>query len=208
MTDSPPASIDTLLSTGAYNPSIQAALEAHVASQKSNASPYHYAANKTLLNHYQFFPTLSNPTTCADVLLLSLSHSPPDFLPLSHIADLSSPPAEAAGDLAALLESCSFEAFWSRAEEEKELLQSFPGFEDRVRAGIAATMSKVYQSSPLPLTLLSLNLPASSIASFASSSPVISSVTSTEVVFSPNEENQPRPGRPKEVIGARCMADF
>ena len=107
---------------------------------------------------YQFHPTASKADVVAKVLLLALTQLPStDYLAASYLVPErlhADPSIAAVGEMAGLLESCDFAAFWAKAD--KKLAGSVKGFDEAIRAFIAGVLSTTYTTVPKALVLEAL----------------------------------------------------
>jgi hypothetical protein len=201
------STIDELLTTEMYNPAILPKLEAHLASQVSGAAPYNFLANKTLLKHYQFFPDQCQAPIVADALVLSLMNDPIDFLALTHLTgDKNNNDCATVIALAGLLESCTYDNFWSLTKTSQSVLSKFgPAFNNNCQAMIVKTLSLVYQTAAASAIATSLNLTEAQLAEYAAKTPEIEKVEGGVVYFAKNESNWEKEKVKKQAIAAKSM---
>ena len=197
-------SINSLLATDKYNPTILPKLEAHIALQKTGKEAYNFAVNKTMLKHYQFFPDTIKTNLVNDALVLAFANSTADFLALSHVNDLSSPDSGVIVTLAGLLESCAYTQFWDLCKTEQELIKPFATFNKSVQAIILSTLSLAFQTAPVKTVAAALSMTESEVGSLKSTE--IESVAAGNVVFKPNGLNGPRETVQKHSISAKSLS--
>ncbi len=198
--------IQDLLNSAAYDPNNVSKLEAYVRAQVSAVASsivaseldvqYSFAANRTLVKLYQFFPHLEGEqgiTITALAAFLALLQFPStDFMALSCLVPERVQSLEPCATLvrcAELLEACQFSDFWpefrklgipeygaregeTTVSEDRKLLSNAvngTSASNQIRSNMIKILASTYRSAPLSVVLAALDLKdEASLLSFGS----------------------------------------
>ena len=131
-----------------YNPENIATLERYVDMQAKEHG-YDLEANLALLKLYQFNPQCFNLPVVVRIFLKALTALPKsDFVVCKCLLaqeNLNEPVMVKIQELAGLLETCQFKAFWDRVHTMSEV-RAVAGFEDSVRKYVCHVISITYQN--------------------------------------------------------------